>query len=112
MYITITKIELKSIWKFFQLSSLALGITKQMKQSNGFVAFRKTGLGKNHYTISQWASQNDLIQFAKSANHLEAMKKSAKLAHKIHTLTYESETIPEWSEAKSRLKIEGKMLKW
>jgi heme-degrading monooxygenase HmoA len=112
MYVTITEIELKSIWHFFKLSQLALGITLQMKKSNGFREFKKTGFGKKHYTISQWDSQIDMKNFATSANHLAAMKQSAKLANKIVTLSYESESIPEWKEAKILLESKGKVIQW
>ena len=58
------------------------------------------------------------LNIKREINHLgffismPPMKKSAKLAHKIHTLTYESNTIPDWEEAKSRLETQGKILQW
>jgi len=111
MLVTITLIELKSPLKFFALSYTALGILKQLKQAK-CVANKNTGIWTTHYTMSLWNSADEMRTFARSGAHLEAMKGSAKIAKEIRTLTYESNELPEWKEAKRRLMSEGKVLKF
>jgi hypothetical protein len=109
MIAVITLIELKSPLKFFGLAKNALNIMQQMKSLN-YKAFKKTGFWTTHYTMSLWENKADMQAFARSGAHLESMKKSAELAHKIMTLTIETEALPDWSTAKTRLKNEGKVL--
>lgn len=108
MYITITSIELKHLFKFFGLAKYALDILKQIKNEQGFKAFRKTGIGKTHYTLTAWETEADLKRFARSGAHLNAMKVSALLAKSISTYTFQSDTIPNWKDAKVMLKEKGK----
>ncbi|MES2617741.1 MAG: DUF3291 domain-containing protein [Bacteroidota bacterium] len=110
MYITITSIELKNLFKFFGLAKYALDILKQLKKEQGFTAFRKTGIGKTHYTLTAWESEADLKRFARSGAHLTAMKASADLAASISTYTFQSDTIPNWKAAKVMLQEKGKKM--
>jgi hypothetical protein len=110
MFISITSIELKSIWHFFKLSRLALGITIQTKKSAGFKHFKKTGLGRLHYTLTVWESKEDMHNFYKNGAHLNGMKQAASIAKEIGSYSYEAEKLPDWKTAKSLLKEKGKFV--
>jgi len=111
MVVTITSIRLKSIWKFFALSSFALQITRQLYKSKGMLKFRKTGLGKLHFTMTVWESEVDMKNFAYSNGaHMKFMKKSASIASELGTYTFESNEIPDWKTAKQLLVDKGKFL--
>lgn len=102
MKATITSIELKGPLKFFALSAKALGIVRQLKTTN-CKAFKKKGIWTKHYTMTLWNSESELKAFAQSGAHLEAMKASKLLAKEIRTITYETDALPSWDEAKKRL---------
>lgn len=102
MKATITSIELKGPFKFFALSREALSIIKQLKSTN-CVEFKKRGIWTKHYTMTLWNNEEELIEFSKSGAHLEAMKKSKKIAKEIRTITIEAQQLPSWDEAKKLL---------
>lgn len=99
MKATITSIELKTPFKFFALSSYALKVTKQLKTTN-YIDFKKRGFWKKHYTMTLWASEEDMRNFASSGAHLDAMKKSKHIAKEIRTITIDTDILPDWNKAK------------
>lgn len=110
MFVTITSLKLKSFWGFFKLSWRGLQISNQAKREQGFVAFKNTGFGYTHYTLTLWQTEEDLKRFARSGEHLNAMKKSSELASEIRTYTYSDDQLPNWNEAKSKLLENSKTL--
>lgn len=112
MHITITFIELRHVFKFFALSGYALKILGQLKKEKGFKDFKKTGIGKLHFTLTVWETEEDLKRFARSGAHLEAMKQSASMAAVVGTYTYQADVIPGWAEAKQLVKEKGHHIKF
>lgn len=110
MKATITSIQLKSCFAFFPLSLYAMKIIQQMKGS-GYVNFKKTGVGRKHYTMSLWKTEEEMRNFARSGAHLEAMRNSKKIAREIRTLTIDAESLPEWTTAKQLLE-NGKVIRF
>lgn len=108
MYITITSLELKGPFYFFKLAGTALQITRQLKTSEGFVEYRKTGFWTSHYTMSLWKTEKDLKNFARSGAHLNAMKRYREVASEIRTLTLMADKFPDWTMAKEMLKKNGR----
>lgn len=110
MIISITSIELKTVWHFFKLSRLALGITIQTKKALGFHKFKKTGLGRMHYTLTVWESEEAMHNFYKSGAHLNGMKQASSIAKAIGSYSYNAQEIPDWKTAKSLLKEKGRFI--
>ncbi|MCG8576894.1 MAG: DUF3291 domain-containing protein [Flavobacteriales bacterium] len=108
MKATITSIALKGPLKFFALSSQALKIIRQLKTTN-CKDFKKRGFWTKHYTMTLWSDENELREFAKSGAHLEAMKSSSQIAKEIRTITIETDSLPNWKEAKKLLES-GKVI--
>ncbi len=98
MKASITYIQLKGPLKFFALSLQAMRIIKQLKSANS-KAFKKKGVWTKHYTMTLWESEEDMVAFARSGAHLNAMKESAKLAKEIRTVTIDAEQLPTWKVA-------------
>lgn len=111
MICTITSLTLRNPWQFFRFSWDAYAITRQM-QSSGHLEFRKGGLGLTHYTLSAWPDRPTMEAFARSGAHIEAMKKSARYAREIRTLSYEADALPDWPSAKQLLQEKGKVLRF
>jgi heme-degrading monooxygenase HmoA len=110
MHITVTSIQLRSVWQFFALSNHGRKIQSQAQKSPGFVKMKNTGWGKLHFTLSGWESEAAMKQFARGGAHLDAMKQSAKLATELRTYTYEADQLPDWNTAKQLLLEKGKVL--
>jgi hypothetical protein len=109
MITVITLIELKSPFKYFQLVVHYLKIMKQAKASN-CLQLKSTGLWTTYYTLTQWKTVEEMKSFARSGNHLMAMKQSASIAKEIRTLTFESIKTMRWKEVKIKVKEEGKLV--
>lgn len=110
MKATITSIELKGPLKFFALSSQALKIIRQLKSTN-CQEFKKRGIWTKHYTMTLWENEAELKEFALSGAHVEAMKISNKIAKEIRTITIDTDSLPNWKEAKKLLE-KGKVYKY
>jgi hypothetical protein len=110
MKATITSIELKGPLKFFALSSKAMRITRQLRQTN-CKAFKKRGVWTKHYTMTLWNNESELKEFASSGAHMEAMKNSKEIAKEIRTITIDTDTLPNWKEAINLL-ADGKSIKY
>ena len=111
MIAVITYIELKNPFKFFALSSNAMGIVKQIQKAEGCKVYKSTGFWTKHFTMSFWESEEHMKAFAYSGNHQKAMKISGKIAKEIRTYTYQTETLPDWKKAKE-LVMSGKVLSY
>jgi len=109
MYVTVTKIELRSPWKFFPLSLNALKIIFQLRKDKACIKYKTKGFWTTHYTMSLWKSEEDLKTFARSGAHLYAMKQSSRIAKKIITLSFPGTELPGWSEAREKIE-QGKIL--
>ena len=92
------------------MSSQALKIIGQLKSTN-CKDFKKRGIWTKHYTMTLWENEADLEEFARSGAHLEAMKFSNKIAKEIRTITIDTDSLPNWEEAKKLLE-KGKVYKY
>ena len=111
MIAVITSIELKSPFKYFPLIANSSQIVRQLQKSDGCIGYKFRGIWTKHYTITCWETHEQMGAFAKSGSHLQAMGKSKALAKEIRTYTYETDTMPNWKEAKALLR-EGKVLSY
>ena len=112
MFVSVTSLRLKSFLAFLKLSWHGLKISQQAKDEAGFIKMKNSGFGKLHFPLTQWKTEEDLKRFARSGNHLNAIKVSAKLATEIKTYTYSPDSFPSWSEAKAQLNKNGKVLEF
>ena len=108
MKATITSLELRKPWDFFNLSWQALKISRQVKTS-GCLEFQKRGIWMKHYTMTLWPDESTMRNFAGSGAHLEAMRNSRKIAREIRTLTIDATELPNWKKAKHLLQ-QGKVI--
>lgn len=99
MKLSITYIELHSPFQFFELSSKALRIMKQLKATS-CDTYKNTGFWKKHYTMTLWENEQEMKEFARSGAHLEAMKASSKIAKEIKVVTIDGKELISWKEAK------------
>ena len=81
-----------------------------MRGEKGFLRFKNSGLGRMQYTLSAWETEEDLKRFARSGEHKKSMQKTHTIATEVRTLTYQSDTFPEWKDAKKLLMEKGRAI--
>ncbi|MFK7783753.1 MAG: DUF3291 domain-containing protein [Crocinitomicaceae bacterium] len=73
--------------------------------------FKKQGIWTRHYTMTLWNNEEEMKEFAQSGAHLASMKLSKDLAKEIRTITIETDSLPNWKEAKRPLEG-GKVIRY
>ncbi|HZY79020.1 MAG TPA: DUF3291 domain-containing protein [Cyclobacteriaceae bacterium] len=105
MYFTITSVRLKGPFSFFKLAGISSKVARQLKGSEGFVQHKSTGMWTEHYTMSLWKTEKDLMK-----SHLEAIRCYREVADEIKTLTLAADKFPDWQIAKDMLSRNGKVI--
>ena len=104
MIAAITRIQLKNLSKlprFFYYTSL---INKQLKVSGGLISSKTTkGRGLEFWTLSTWESSDSMLNFVRSGAHLKGMKKIGKIGRSAESMHWETESAPDWEEARKKL---------
>ena len=111
MKVSITSIQLRSIWKIASLVFHRMKIKSQSKKA-GAIKVTTSGLGILSYTMTLWPDENSIAAFSKSGAHLEALKESRLLAVEICILTIDANNIPSVEKAKELLPHEGKTFRY
>ncbi len=57
--------------------------------------------------MTMWYNDEDMVAFARSGAHLEAMKKSKSIAKNIKAITITADKMPEWKAAKKMVNTQG-----
>ncbi|HRF75834.1 MAG TPA: hypothetical protein PLJ00_02600 [Chitinophagales bacterium] len=110
MIITVTYIHLRKPWFFFRLSYFGYKIMRQAQNSSGFIRMSNSGFWRDHYTLSAWENEAAMKNFARSGEHLKAMKQSQSISDKLATYSYVAEKFPDWNTAKQLIHKNGKVL--
>lgn len=110
MYVSITRLKLKSIWLLPKFAKQSGKVAKQAKTSPGNI---KTKLSnrwfKYFYTLTLWESQSDMQQFMIHGDHKVAMQQWSQVATEVRVLGYEAESAPNWREVRKRIETEGRI---
>jgi hypothetical protein len=107
MYISITGLKPKGFISFFKFWRLAIPSFNQAKNAKGIQYCQVKRIKGYQCTLTAWESREDMLNFMRSGIHLKAMQAFHKIATG-RTYGFESETIPNWSEAFTLLQEKGK----
>jgi hypothetical protein len=61
------------------------------------------------HTMTAWETREDMLRYVRSGAHVEAMRSLKKVSSYAKTYTYESETIPSWTEARRLWEEQGRV---
>ena len=104
MFISVTRIHLKSLSKFFPFMALNGKIQKQIKASPGLISSKVRMQNPwVYWTLTAWQDKESMMRFRNNGTHMEAMKKSRELSSDMKSLNWEGEKLPGWREAAHRL---------
>ena len=96
MIITVTKFKLQRLADYPRFFLATYQAFRQARKSTGIIKLRIDPIGLR--TVTAWKTRQNMAEFRNSGAHLAAMKKSAQFG-KIHSCTWETESLPTWKEA-------------
>ncbi|MEO9802979.1 MAG: hypothetical protein ABJF04_07015 [Reichenbachiella sp.] len=109
MYVSVTRLKLKSIWllpKFVRQSNL---ISKQAKASPGILKVKLSNRWFRYfYTMTHWNSKEAMQQFMINGEHNEAMRQWSQFVTEVKAYGYESDHPPKWKEARMMIENKGR----
>lgn len=106
MFVSITLVRLKSpiyIPKLIRYASPVFGAINKEK----CLHVSSSGLWLNHYTMTIWNNEEDMMELFKSPEHRAAMAQTQKMASNVKFYKAEMEKKPSWKEAKRLLHAYG-----
>lgn len=105
MFISITKLELKSYSKFFSFFRFNGLIIKELQATacKKYEVLCNWNL-KTWYTMTLWEKEEDIHSFCRSGIHLTAMKQSANFSSNLSAKRVNSNSMLPWKEAKALFK--------
>lgn len=99
MFISITYIKVKSIWKVPSFMKHVGQINRQIAKAEGVLATHlKGGISKN-YTLTAWENKQAMLNFRNNGPHLEAMKAIRFISNEYASCHYEGAELPKWRDA-------------
>ncbi|UXX77767.1 hypothetical protein N7E81_10335 [Reichenbachiella carrageenanivorans] len=109
MYVSITRLKLKSIWLLPKFAKQSGRVAKQAQDSPGYIKVKLSNRWFRYfYTLTLWRSRADMQQFVIHGDHKVAMQEWSKFATEVKALGYETEAAPKWKEVRKRIATEGK----
>ena len=99
MVVAATEIKIKGIRGYIRFFLSVRKIVKQLQQANGLLFVKTKGLK----TLTGWSDYDSMKIFRNSGPHLAAMKNIKKIGEG-KSVTWETESEPDWQEAISRLR--------
>jgi hypothetical protein len=104
MIIVATELHVRSFWHFFEFAIASARSMKQAKKSAGCIYADASNKGlKIGYTLTAWQNKEAMLEFRNTGAHKIAMSKIRKLSHQYKTLHWDSDSPPNWNEARNRL---------
>lgn len=107
MIASITHLRLKSFWKLPVFMVNTAKVVQQLNKTT-VVDFKANVAILDHYTLSLWNTEKEMMDFVRSGDHKKAMKKSSEISESIRTYHFEVDAMPSWKEAKAELEAYGK----
>ncbi|MEK6482271.1 hypothetical protein WJR50_32325 [Catalinimonas sp. 4WD22] len=99
MFISITYLKVKSLWKVPAFMHHVYKINQQIAGAEGVISVNaKAGIYRN-YTLTAWENKESMMRFRNNGAHLQAMKVIGKLSNAYGSYHYEADSIPSWKEA-------------
>lgn len=109
MVASITELNLKNLWAFFQFLPHAVKSKNQAGKAPGALMV-KVGMDGilTQRTLTVWESEKAMMDYVRSGAHLNAMRVFSKIANKSYTARFPVEKFPSWEEAIKYLRENGR----
>lgn len=109
MYVSITRLKLKSIWSLPKFAKQSNLIAQQAKASPGNLKVKLSNRWFRYfYTITHWNSKQAMQQFMINGDHKVAMTQWSRYASEVKAFGYEVDYPPKWKEARLMVANKGR----
>ncbi|MEP2025676.1 MAG: hypothetical protein ABJH98_04220 [Reichenbachiella sp.] len=109
MYVSITRLKLKSIWLLPRFARQSNKAAQQAKAAPGNLKVKLSNRWFRYfYTITHWNSKQAMQQFMINGDHKEAMQHWNKYASEVKAHGYETDQPPNWKDARLIMENEGR----
>lgn len=98
MVVTATQLKIKGLFGFFRFFVQVQKVKTQLKNQKGLLSAKFRGFS----TLTVWESYDDMRSFRNNGHHLDAMKNVGNIGM-AKSVTWETDTEPDWDEAIRRL---------
>jgi hypothetical protein len=109
MFISVTRLRIKSWWylpQFFWINHQAM---RQAKNSTGFRGgFALVDRHRAFWTLTKWDSAAAMKAYRGAGAHLAAMKKLPVWCDEASVAHWEGDSLPSWTEAWQRMQSAGR----
>ena len=104
MFVSVTQLKLKSLFKFLPFMRMNIKVVEQLKKAPGLVKQdMRASNPYTYWTLTVWEDKESMMRFRNTGPHLEAMKKINTIAKKAKAGNWESDTVPTWKEAMAKI---------
>ena len=101
MYVSITGLQLHSMWKTPKFWMYAIPSMIQARSSPGNVYADARQIDGIHHTLSVWEDQRSMLNFLRSGDHVKAMKIFDDIATgKVYGYETNDDAVPTWEEVR------------
>lgn len=109
-WVSITGLELKSVFRYPQFMMYAVPSFAQAQASPGNVWTDARGVNGIQHTLTVWESRRDMLNYLRQGAHLDAMKASKSVGQYGKVYGYNSAEIPTWSDALELWHTKGRVV--
>lgn len=108
-YISITGLELKSMFHSPKFWFYAIPAMTQAKQAPGNISADGSYIQGTHHTLTVWKDRRSMLNYMRSGSHAKAMKIFDDIATG-KTYGYESDIIPTWEEVRNLYETKARVV--
>lgn len=109
MYVSITRLKLKSIWLLAKFANQSQTVASQARVSSGNLKVKLSNRWFRYFfTITHWNSKEAMQQFMSNGAHKSAMRQWSLYASEVKAYGYETNDPPTWKEARLMIANKGR----
>lgn len=111
MYVSITRLKLKSIWRLREFIKMSNEIFEQAQNAPGNLNTKLSNRWFRYfYTQTHWNSREAMQQFVVNGAHREAMKQWKDIAMEIKVHGFETSHPPKWKLSRQLVAQQGRVI--
>lgn len=107
MYVSVTGLKVKSIWKLPRFWWHAIRSFRQAQRAPGVLSVAVRNLNGYQHTLTCWESRKAMLAFMRGGAHLEAIRAFRDIATG-RTIGFEADATPDWDGAVAKWRAEGR----
>jgi hypothetical protein len=108
-YVSITGLQVKTVFHYPLFFYYAIPSTTQAQSAPGNISASTKSIRGMEHTITVWEDRASMLKYLRKGAHLQAMKNSKWFGSYGKVYGYNTDTIPNWSDARQLWEEKGKV---